>query len=157
MYYGQIITDPKDPNRILLGDTSRRVSEAWTTSVRWAIAPNMWTHIRFGSIQRHQFHADRLRWRHVRSFDRGANWHSKQPAHTAVLDVDVDNATPFYHVYGGTQDNWSLGVRRERAVPRASRTRTGMSLAGATGFHSRVDPEDPKPSIAIAIRRTCAI
>jgi photosystem II stability/assembly factor-like uncharacterized protein len=44
------------------------------------------------------------------SFDRGANWHFKPnlPV-TQFYDVACDESGPFYHVYGGTQDNFTLG------------------------------------------------
>ena len=44
------------------------------------------------------------------SFDRGVNWNFKANLPVAQFyDVAVDNQYPFYNVYGGTQDNYSLG------------------------------------------------
>jgi photosystem II stability/assembly factor-like uncharacterized protein len=77
------------------------------------------------------------------SFDRGANWRfiSNLPV-TQFYDVTVDNQAPFYHVYGGTQDNATLGG------PASTRSIHGITNADwfvtkmGDGFQSKVDPED---------------
>jgi photosystem II stability/assembly factor-like uncharacterized protein len=78
------------------------------------------------------------------SFDRGANWHFKPnlPV-TQFYDVACDESGPFYHVYGGTQDNFTLGG------PARNRSANGITNAdwfvvqGGDGFHCKVDPTDP--------------
>ena len=81
------------------------------------------------------------------SLDRGANWHFKSnlPV-TQFYDVAVDQnpaSGPFYHVYGGTQDNYTLGL------PARTRSSHGITngdcyvVQGGDGFHCKVDPTDP--------------
>jgi photosystem II stability/assembly factor-like uncharacterized protein len=78
------------------------------------------------------------------SWDRAATWSWKANLPLAQFyRVDVDYALPFYNVYGGTQDNSSLGG--------PSRTRTINGIAnsdwfettGGDGFGSRADYQDP--------------
>ena len=78
------------------------------------------------------------------SFDRGQKWLFKEnfPI-TQFYRVAVDNSTPFYYVYGGTQDNNTLGG------PSRTLRRSGISnedwfiTVGGDGYESQVDPEDP--------------
>ncbi|HEX9007620.1 MAG TPA: glycosyl hydrolase, partial [Bacteroidota bacterium] len=78
------------------------------------------------------------------SFDRGATWNFKSnlPV-TQFYRVTVDNAKPFYNIYGGTQDNFSLGG------PSRTLSATGITnsdwyvTVGGDGFVSAVDPENP--------------
>ncbi len=65
---------------------------------------------------------------------------------TQFYDIAVDQnpkSGPFYHVYGGTQDNYTLGG------PVRTRSNNGIVNAdwyvvlGGDGFHCKVDPDDP--------------
>src|SRR5690606_16242707 len=78
------------------------------------------------------------------SWEGGTRWHFKAnlPV-TQFYKVSVDNAEPFYHIYGGTQDNFSMGG--------PSRTISGNGISneqwfithGGDGFESQVDPFNP--------------
>ncbi|MEZ6141129.1 MAG: hypothetical protein R3B84_11220 [Zavarzinella sp.] len=81
------------------------------------------------------------------SFDQGANWNFKPNLPiTQFYDIGVDQnpkSGEYYHVYGGTQDNFTLGA------PVRTRSSNGINnndwyvVQGGDGFHCAVDPEDP--------------
>jgi photosystem II stability/assembly factor-like uncharacterized protein len=145
-YYGQIVADPGDRDRIYLPNTFLMVSDDGGKTVR-----------RLGEKSKHvDNHAIWIDPRDTdyylvgcdggvyESFDRGENWHFKANLPISQFyDVAVDNAKPFYHVYGGTQDNFTLGG------PSRTRSASGITNAdwfvtqGGDGFQTRVDPEDP--------------
>jgi len=62
---------------------------------------------------------------------------------TQFYKVATDNDFPFYHVYGGTQDNASLGGP-SRTINSAGITNADWyNTVFGDGFQTQVDPEDP--------------
>lgn len=77
------------------------------------------------------------------SWDRGAHWryHDNLPI-TQFYRVGLDNAEPFYNVYGGTQDNSTI-FGPSQTLSRQGITNADWTLAlGGDGFQARVDPDD---------------
>lgn len=78
------------------------------------------------------------------SFDGGKNWdYMANLPITQFYKVVTDNAEPFYNIYGGTQDNNSLGGP-SRTISSAGITNADWFKTNpGDGFESAVDPNDP--------------
>ncbi len=78
------------------------------------------------------------------SFDRGATYDWFQNlALGQFYRVEVDSTEPFYRVFGGTQDNSSVGGPSRTRTRRGGRNADWFLTQGGDGFYSRIDPLDP--------------
>lgn len=77
-------------------------------------------------------------WNHAKDWQFKANL----PV-TQFYKVAVDNAEPFYNIYGGTQDNNSMGGP-SRTTNSAGIVNSDWYITnGGDGFESQIDPTDP--------------
>ncbi len=78
------------------------------------------------------------------SWDRTKTWRfTDNLPLTQFYRVGIGNDQPFYHIYGGTQDNATLGVPVQTTNPVGIRNSDWYHIVGGDGFQTRVDPEDP--------------
>jgi photosystem II stability/assembly factor-like uncharacterized protein len=146
MYYAHVVADPKNVDRIYVMSVFLQVSDDGGKTLH-----NLGE--RFKHVDNHEIWIDPDNTSHYlvgcdggvyESFDRAATWAFKAnlPV-TQFYDIAVDEDAPFYRVYGGTQDNFSLGgPARTRSVHGITNADWYVT-AGGDGFHSRVDPQDP--------------
>ena len=78
------------------------------------------------------------------TFDRAATWRffSNLPV-TQFYRVAVDNDVPFYNLYGGTQDNATLGGPSRTTDSAGITNEDWFITVFGDGFDTKVDPENP--------------
>ncbi|MHB0968684.1 MAG: VPS10 domain-containing protein [Thermoanaerobaculia bacterium] len=145
-YYQEIIADPKNPDRVYSMDTWMHVTDDGGKTFR-----------KVGEdakhVDNHSLWIDPADTNYLlagcdggvyESFDRGATWNYK--SNLPIMQfykVAVDNAKPFYNVYGGTQDNNTLGGPSRTISDSGIVNSDWFVTTGGDGFQTRVDPEDP--------------
>ncbi|MEC7247023.1 MAG: glycosyl hydrolase, partial [Bacteroidota bacterium] len=78
------------------------------------------------------------------TFDKGAKWdYKKNLPVTQFYKVSVDNSSPFYNVYGGTQDNYTLGGPSRVNNSHGISNQDWFVTHGGDGFETQVDPINP--------------
>lgn len=78
------------------------------------------------------------------TFDHATTWNYKSNLNvTQFYKVAVDNDFPFYNVYGGTQDNNSMGGPSRTINNHGIMNSDWFITNGGDGFESAIDPKDP--------------
>lgn len=144
-YYGEVFCDPANPERVYVPVTPLLRSEDGGRN--------------FKNIVESQVHADHhTLWINPKdanhlmvgndggvytSRDAGKRWEWKSNLPLMQLyTVAADMQEPFYHVYGGTQDNGSwggpIGTRHEDGISNED----WMFISSGDGFYATADPTD---------------
>ena len=141
MYYNEIICDPHDVDRVYLCDTFLMVTEDGGKTFKNSQGRNR-------HVDNHALWIDPTNTAHMivgcdggvyESFDRTATWQYKANLPiTQFYRVSVDNSEPFYYVYGGTQDNNTLGGP-SRSTKRSMSNEDWFVTVGGDGFETQVD------------------
>src|SRR6056297_694763 len=145
-YYSEIIADPADVNKVYSMETVSKVTtdggKTWNRvglnkkhvddHAMW-INPNDPEHYMIGSDGGiYTTYDDAEHYYHV----------SNLPI-TQYYRVTVDNEEPFYNVYGGTQDNNSMGGPSQTLQSDGIPNSEWYVTLGGDGFWQAIDPENP--------------
>ncbi|HBF20469.1 MAG TPA: glycosyl hydrolase, partial [Cryomorphaceae bacterium] len=145
-YYVELVPHPTDENTVYSMDTYMHVSRDGGKS--WNRLPEDKKHVDNHCLWINPDNPDQMiagcDGGLYETYDNAANWQFKPNLPiTQFYKVAVDNALPFYNIYGGTQDNFSLGG------PSRTTNRSGITNADwfvtntGDGFETVIDPVDP--------------
>ncbi len=145
-YYNELVCDPEDVNRVYSLDTIMHVTD--DGGAKFKRVPRKYRH-----VDDHALWIDPDDTNHLlvgcdggiyESWDLASNWQYKDnlPV-TQFYRVSVDEAEPFYNVYGGTQDNNTQGGPSRTTNPGGITNADWFITVGGDGYETRVDPTDP--------------
>ncbi len=145
-YYQELVADPKDKNCVYALETRSRYtldggktfkilslkSKHVDDHALW-INPNNTNHLLNGGDGGL-----------YESWDRGETWDYKGNLPLSQFyRVTADTDLPFYNVYGGTQDNNSVGGPSRTMNAHGIQNSDWFITQGGDGFKSQIDPTDP--------------
>jgi photosystem II stability/assembly factor-like uncharacterized protein len=145
-YYQEIIADPNNSEKLYIMDTWMKVSYDGGKSVKHV--GEVTKH-----VDNHSLWIDPTDTQHLLSgcdggiyetWDGARTWQFK--ANLPVIQfykVVVDDSEPFYNIYGGTQDNFSLGGPARSTSGNGIVNEDWFITHGGDGFESAVDPFNP--------------
>ena len=145
-YYSELVCDPVDANKLYSLDTRTKVSndggKTWNgvglskrhvdDHAMW-IDPNNTNHFMIGGDGGI-----------YESWDAGSTYsHKTTLPVTQFYRVNVDNTEPFYWVYGGTQDNASMGGPSQNIKSGGVASDEWIVTLGGDGFWQAIEPDNP--------------
>jgi photosystem II stability/assembly factor-like uncharacterized protein len=145
-YYVEIVVDPTNADVIYSMDTYMHISKDGGKS--WDRVPEKNKHVDNHCLWINPQDPGQLiagcDGGLYESYDNGKNWNFKPnlPV-TQFYRVALDNDLPFYNIYGGTQDNFSLGGPSQTINSRGVVNSDWFVTNTGDGFESQVDPKNP--------------
>lgn len=145
-YYNEVFADPINPNRVYTMGYAISISDDGGKNFRPIGEKSK-------HVDNHVLWINPANTNHMLNGNDGGMYETRDGAKTwefkanlpvtQFYKVEVDNTEPFYYVYGGTQDNFSLGgpsrTRSENGIPNSEWFVTN----GGDGFESAIDPYNP--------------
>lgn len=145
-YYNEMVVDPVNPEKLFVLDTfSRQSLDGGKTLSKLAIKAR---HVDDHALWINPEHTNHLRIGGdggiYESFDSGQHWnHLRNIVLTQFYRVAADNDVPFYNVYGGTQDNNTLGTAVQNTSVEGITNADWWVTLGGDGFDPAIDPTNP--------------
>ncbi|MCB0282053.1 MAG: glycosyl hydrolase [Calditrichaeota bacterium] len=145
-YYNEIVADPQDVDLVYSLDTWTMVTHDGGKS--WDKLVSYYKH-----VDNHAWWIDPDDTNYMltgcdgglyETYDKGKTW--KFFANLPICQfyrATPDNDFPFYNVYGGTQDNFSLGAPARNISANGITNRDWFITLGGDGFKTQIDPENP--------------
>lgn len=145
-YYNELVCDPHDVDTVYCLDTyTSRSRDGGKTFER---VGNRHRH-----VDDHALWVDPRNTAHLviggdgglyESFDGGSHWDFKENLPLAQFyRVSADRAEPFYNIYGGTQDNNSMGGPSRTTSLAGIANEDWFVTVGGDGYEAQVDPTNP--------------
>ena len=151
MYYATIFADPKNADRLFVMNVFQQVSDDQGRTLRLLgeRSKHVDNHVLWIDPDNQNHYINGCDGGLYESYDRAATWRwfANLPV-GQFYDVAVDMAKPFYNVYGGTQDNNSLGGPSRNKSLNGIANSDWYITTGGDGFRSQADPEDDNTTYA---------
>ena len=145
-YYQEIIADPMDEHTVYSMDTWMSVTHDGGKSFRRVgeDTKHVDNHAMWINPKNNQHWVIGCDGGIYETFDAAKTWDFKKnlPV-TQFYKVALDNDYPFYNIYGGTQDNFSLGGPSRVLTEHGIRNSEWFITNGGDGFESQIDPNNP--------------
>ena len=144
-FYGQIRCDPTDPDHVVrLAPSSQQSWDGGRTYVGFATPGTHADHhalwINPQSPEQMILGTDGGLYL---SWDRGQTWdHVESIPLAQFYAISVDDARPYYNVYGGLQDNAAWGAPNQTRTTFGTSNADWFRMAGGDGFYAVADPSD---------------
>jgi len=145
-YYQELFPDPNVFDRVYSADFLLQVTDDGGKS--WRNAGEEYKHVDNHAVWINPADSDHLLvgcdGGIYESFDRGSTWNFRAnlPV-TQFYKVATDEALPFYNIFGGTQDNFSLGGPSRTTSANGITNADWFVTQGGDGFESQVEPTNP--------------
>jgi photosystem II stability/assembly factor-like uncharacterized protein len=145
-YYQEIIADPKNADKVFSLDSWAQVSVDGGNTFKGIGEKNK-------HVDNHALYVDPENTDHMimgcdgglyETWDGAKYWDFKSNLPiTQFYRVSVDNSAPFYYIYGGTQDNNSMGGPSRTTSASGILNSDWFITVGGDGFETAIDPKDP--------------